>query len=213
MPIHPELPGTERTGQPRAATLLDAHLPEYDFAERHSLRVAAPASAVWTALWSADLGGPVVTTLLALRALPAFLAGKGPARARLAALRGGAPITLRTFVAHRFALLDESAERELVLGLVGRFWTAGGALRATDADRFRAGAPPGEARAAWGFSLHATPDGRGTLLSTETRVQCSDAASRRRFTIYWSIVRPFSGLLRRLMLRAIRREAERAATR
>jgi len=39
------------------------------------------------------------------------------------------------------------------------------------------------------------------------RAKKQDAASRRRFRLYWLLIRPFSGLMRRLMLRAIAREA------
>ena len=68
----------------------------------------------------------------------------------------------------------------------------------------------GTARAAWNFLVERTPDG-GVTLSTETRVQPADAESARRFRRYWWLVRPWSGLTRRYMLRAIRREAERLA--
>jgi hypothetical protein len=49
-----------------------------------------------------------------------------------------------------------------------------------------------------------------TELSTETRVQCADAATRRRFRVYWAIVGPASGWIRREILRLIRRTAERS---
>jgi hypothetical protein len=45
-------------------------------------------------------------------------------------------------------------------------------------------------------------------LSTETRVQATDAMSRRQFLRYWRIIGPFSGLVRRDLLRRIKREAE-----
>ena len=48
----------------------------------------------------------------------------------------------------------------------------------------------------------------GTRLSTETRVRCSEDASRRRFRLYWAVIAPFSGLIRREVLRTIRHEAE-----
>ncbi len=38
----------------------------------------------------------------------------------------------------------------------------------------------------------------------------TDAAARRRFRLYWLAIRPFSGLIRRLWLRAIKRRAESA---
>jgi hypothetical protein len=41
-------------------------------------------------------------------------------------------------------------------------------------------------------------------------VKCADAKSRRFFGLYWVVIRPWSGLIRRYMLRSIREEAERA---
>jgi hypothetical protein len=43
----------------------------------------------------------------------------------------------------------------------------------------------------------------------ETRIFTPDAVARRRFRRYWLMIRPGSGLIRRLMLRSIRAEAER----
>jgi hypothetical protein len=48
----------------------------------------------------------------------------------------------------------------------------------------------------------------GTLLSTETRVHALGPSARRRFRLYWLAIRPFSGLLRRALLRGIARYAE-----
>ena len=49
------------------------------------------------------------------------------------------------------------------------------------------------------------------VLSTETRVHVEDPTARRRFARYWLVVRPFSGLIRMLVLRAAKRRAEAAA--
>ena len=63
-------------------------------------------------------------------------------------------------------------------------------------------------RGGYGNVIEAAAGG-ATRLTTETRVLCADAGSRRRFRVYWAVVRPGSGLIRRMMLRAVRREAER----
>ena len=44
---------------------------------------------------------------------------------------------------------------------------------------------------------------------TETRVYCLDEVSRKRFKLYWMLIRPFSGLIRREILQAVKRNAER----
>lgn len=48
----------------------------------------------------------------------------------------------------------------------------------------------------------------GGELTTETRVFVTDDRSRRLFTGYWVVIRPFSGLIRRQWLAAIARRAE-----
>jgi hypothetical protein len=50
----------------------------------------------------------------------------------------------------------------------------------------------------------------GSRLTTETRVEPSDDAARRRFLRYWRLIKPFSGLVRRSWLRAAARRARSA---
>jgi hypothetical protein len=47
-----------------------------------------------------------------------------------------------------------------------------------------------------------------SLLSTETRVFAKTAAARRKFALYWFFIRPGSGFIRRMWLRAIKKRAE-----
>jgi hypothetical protein len=180
--------------------------------ERHAMHVRAPSAAVYAALWRADLAGPIGRVLLGLRVLPAALGGSRAARDRLSALWGGSErLTLQGFVDLGFTMLGEQEEREIVLGLTGKFWKLGGSIAPTAAATFRHGPPRGYAQAAWNFALTPATQGGpgGTWLTTETRVRCGDKTARRCFGAYWLLVRPFSGLLRRVMLRSIRREAER----
>jgi hypothetical protein len=116
-------------------------------------------------------------------------------------------IALDDMLGEGFTLLGEQPGEELVLGTVGRFWRGGGETRPVSPASFREPAPPGTAKAAWNFAVGRRPGG-GTELRTETRVLCADAASRRRFRAFWLVIRPFSGLIRREMLAAIRSAAE-----
>jgi hypothetical protein len=187
--------------------LLDAYLPDPDAVERHAVVVRASPAAVHDALWQVDLGGPVARALLAARLLPAALRGGADARARLRALRHRA-LTLHALAAGGgFARLAQTPDA-VVLGLTGRFWTLGGDIVPTTPATWGAGPPAGMAQAAWSFEV--CPHGAGhARLATETRVRCADAATRRAFGRYWRVVRPGSGLLRRLMLGRIGRWAER----
>jgi hypothetical protein len=173
--------------------------------ERYSRTIDAPSADVHRAMWEADFGGPVATSMLALRALPSLLLNPRAARERLDKYwRDGVPITLRGILSSGFVILEESPNDELVIGLTGRFWTPTGGLAITNPAHFRDRPAAGQAQAAWNFLLTPTANG-GTVLSTETRVRVADDA-RTSFRAYWTLVRPFSGLLRRLMLRAIARE-------
>ena len=105
-----------------------------------------------------------------------------------------------------FVVLSEAEGKEIVLGLVGRFWTPTGRLEKTDPMSFRHESRAGLAKAAWNFSLE--PVESGTRVVTETRVKCTDRSSRMRFLAYWMFIRPFSGLIRRFMLRELRSNSE-----
>jgi hypothetical protein len=194
---------------------LDDWLPESAAVvrERHVTTIHAPADAVYRALWRTDFGGAISRALLAVRLVPALLGDWRHARERVARYRRGeSRLTLHSFLKSGFAELEAVPNEELVLGLVGRFWTPSGGLTPTSAATFRTGPPEGQAQAAWNFRCEPAVDG-STRLSTETRVRIAPGAARSRFLAYWFVVRPFSGLLRRKMLGAVRREAEGAATR
>lgn len=197
------------------ATLLDALMPAYDVVERHRTAVRADPAAVFAALRSADLAsGAVTRTLLAMRAVPAAIGAivRSPraARAELAARRAarGGGFRLGDFERAGFRVVAERPPEEIVLGLLGRFWTPRGGLVAdVSAAHFAAGPPAGLALAAWNFRVVPRNDGTSEL-HTETRARCAPDVHAR-FRTYWLFIRPGSGLIRRAMLRSIRREAER----
>ena len=194
--------------------ILDELMPRYDVVERHRTLVRATPRAVYAAVREADLaGGPISRVLLALRALPAaLLAVARSPRAALAEWRERRrtrrSVRLAEFERAGFRIVAEREPEELVSALLGRFWTPrGGIRRDVGLETVRAGPPAGHALAGWSFSVHARADGL-TELRTETRVWCAPDA-RSSFRRYWLVVRPGSGLIRRSMLRAIRRRAER----
>jgi hypothetical protein len=115
-------------------------------------------------------------------------------------------VTLESIRKSRFEVLGETPDTEILLGHVGRFWMPQGDLKKIDAESFKSFNVEGYAKAVWNFSL--SEEKAGMRLTTETRIKCTDMASRRRFRFYWTLVQPFSGLIRREMLRAIKRRAE-----
>ena len=176
-------------------SLIDELMPRFDEVGRHALRLRAAPDVVFAALKRVDLRRSwIVAALLFLRGVPGALAGHHK--------RPRGPVTLEGMTAAGFALLGERPGRELVLGV---FWTPTGQVLSLDG-----GIPLVRARGlrqgGVGLRGHAGVGG-DTLLSTETRILCTDAASRRRFRRYWRVIRPFSGLIRIALLRAIAREA------
>lgn len=180
-------------------------MPHHDAVERHRKVVRAPREVVYEAIRGLDVGrSPIIRALFALRGLPVLLSRSSA--------RGGGSLghTLDGLLRSGFVMLGERPKEELLLGLVGRFWTPSGGILQTDAGGFRAFRTPGYAKAAWDFRL--SGEGETTLLTTETRVLCTDATSRRKFRLYWTVIGPFSGLVREEMLRAIKNTAEQAAS-
>ena len=189
--------------------LIDDFLPTYEAVEKHQVVVRATADKTYSAIRSADLGGALpVKVLLAIRALPGALAAGARGLSGLYH-RGSRRITIQDFERSGFSILAENPPRELLIGIVGAFWKPSGGLCATNPEHFRGPQEKGTARSAWNFAIDEVGEGR-VRLSTETRVQPADPGSARAFRAYWVVVRPGSGLIRRYMLRAIQREAERA---
>ncbi len=164
--------------------LLDDVLPSYDVGERHVIGVDAPPERVFEAIRTVTLGDmPLVRLLVRLRGI-----GARPDQPLLAQMQ------------RRFGTLAEDPGRELALASIGQPWKLRG--ERSPAGDFRTFASPGYAKMALGFAFD------GAVLSTETRVLLTDSASRRRFRLYWLVIGPFSGLIRRRWLRAVKRRAE-----
>jgi hypothetical protein len=182
---------------------LDDFLPEYDVNEIHSARVAAsPAETLAAARALTPREVPLTGVLMALRRLPATVLGRSGESARRAP---DAPI-LDQMTRGGFTLLAEHPD-ELVLGVVGRFWTLNGGIRRIDRDEFVTFDEPGFAKAVVNFHVESVA-GR-TVLTTETRIMGTSEEAGRKFRRYWRIVMPGSALIRRAWLRAIRKRAER----
>ncbi|MER2193499.1 hypothetical protein [Methylobacterium brachiatum] len=175
--------------------LLDRYLPAYQFRETHACLISAePAAILDSVIAYRPDSDRFFRTVIGLRELPTRLLGRpdGPR----------AP-----FGFDDFTLLGRSAD-EIVYGLVGRFWRPDYGLEpVVDGPAFQAFAAGDVARLALAFATRRHPDGR-TQLVTETRIDCPSRAARLKFTLYWLVIRPVSGLVRRRMLASIRRASE-----
>ena len=182
--------------------LLDRFMPVYDIVERHRILVDAPASTVLMAACEQDLLQiPLVRAIF--RARETVFRASPPDRV---APQG----VLAAMKSLGWTVLAERPGREIVVGAVTQPWEANVVFRPLTPDQFAAYAQPGEVKIVW--TLRADPRGENrALFMTETRAVATDASARVRFRRYWSFVSPGVGAIRRLLLRPLKREAERRA--
>ena len=171
--------------------LIDEFMPEFDFNETHEIKIRANRACVFRALEETDLGDSwIIRTLFFLRGLPT------------------SNTKLSDLTKIRFAMLGKNKNEEILLGLVGQFWKVTGNLRKIDAESFREFNEEGFAKAVWNFSLDANGEDE-TVLRTETRIECAGESARKSFGFYWTLIKPFSGIVRTEILRAVRLRAEK----
>lgn len=172
---------------------MNRYLPQYQFAEEHSRYVPASPARVLDVVGRPDVvDDPIARKLIALRELPARLAGR---LGYASALRGRPSFGLANFT-----FLGRDGDGEMAFGLAGRFWRADyGLVEVADAQAFLALDAVGIAKLVMNFTVET--EGSGTRLTTRTRVWCGDDAARRSFKPYWLLIRPASGLIRRRLLR------------
>jgi hypothetical protein len=175
-------------------------MPDYDVHEVHSTRVGASANELHRVLFEVTANEVwLFRALMVVRGLGARGAD------------GSRPL-LETAQEGGFAVLADEPGRELVLGVMGRFWQ----LRQRSIRPIRSPAEfatfaePGFARAAMNFLIEPL-DGGACRLTTETRVSATDASARRAFRLYWTLVHPGSAFIRRMWLRALKRRAEKGS--
>ncbi len=167
--------------------LLSDVLSRWHYRERHSIGLVAPPERVMAAVRETTIAEMPVANLLF----------------RLRGMRGASDASVLDRLPRSFRIVAEDAGREVVAGGIGQPWRPRGAGVVTD--DFDGFVEPGYAKMAMNFLYD------GQTLSTETRVLLTNDQARRAFRRYWLVVRPFSGLIRRVWLRAIARRASDSA--
>lgn len=169
--------------------LFDEAIPHWQQRETHRIEADLPADAVFGAFEE--------LTWSEVPAFKALMSIRGLARGR-----GGDARVYDWFTSAGFVELART-ESELVVAAVEPV----GRRRVdppTTVAEFAAFADPGYVKIGTAFAV------RPGCIVTETRVVATDAVARRRFAAYWLLIRPFSGIIRRVWLRAIRDRARKA---
>lgn len=171
--------------------LIDQFLPYYDIQARYQIDLDTTVEQAYSAVRHLDMrDSTIVHWLYRLRGLPE------------------SGLTFEGMLKWGFVLLADKPSQEMVFGLIGRFWTPSPQIQRIQADAFSRFNRPGFAKAVGNIAFVPLGDARGVRVSTETRVQCLCDSSRRSFRLYWLLIAPFSGMIRKEWLRQIRHRAE-----
>lgn len=184
--------------------LIDKYLPDYGFSEVHGCNVSAsPETVLQAAMNYRPETDAFFRSMIALREVP---------MRALARLRGRKSTVAPPFGLHEFTLLEHKPGEALVSGLVGQFWKADfGLHKIENSEDYLAFRMPGVAKLALAFTV--SEQSGKTRLVTETRVFCPDRRSHLRFTPYWYLIRPVSGIIRGRILNSIRKASEASPAR
>jgi hypothetical protein len=204
------LPTTEvRVSSPR--TQLDRFMPAYQFNEFHSVRIAAPKDKVYGALKQVT-----PDEILFFRTLVWIRRFGRPGPESILNPPPNMPI-LEVATRTSFLVLSEESNKELLFGTLvaaPRGWRPSSNPSPESFKALIASGQPGFAPTAMNFRLEdcapppTSPSSPCTLLTTETRVYATDAATRRAFARYWRAIYPGSSLIRRMWLRAVEKRVE-----
>jgi hypothetical protein len=182
--------------------LLDRFMPTYDIAERHNIRIAAPATVTLDAARHVHLqASPVMRTII--RAREVILGATPDDRQR-------PPGLLAEVQSLGWGVLAEVPGREVVVGAVTKPWEPDVKFRALPPDQFPSFNDAGYVKIAW--TIRADPvNATESVFRTETRAIATDASARRKFRRYWSFLSPGIIIIRWAVLGPVKKEAERRA--
>lgn len=169
--------------------LINKYLPDYDFHETHAVLVNAAPETCYRETLDLDLSRSwVIKALFRLRGLPV-------SAQKLSAFTDKMD----------FALLEEDRFSEFIFGFAV---TKNGVERITDATAFTQSRASWRHKVVWNFEFE--PESGQTKVLTTTRIKSTTRKDRFRFAAYWFFIGPFSGLIRRISLRMLRKSAEAA---
>jgi hypothetical protein len=182
-----------------ADALLDSFMPEYDVAERHRIRVRAPAGRTLAAATELDLqGSPLIRAIFDTRG---WILGSRPGARRAQGL-------LIDMQALGWRVLAEVPGREIVVGAITQPWKADVVFQCPPPEAFANDLRPDHVKIVW--TLRADPVGPSeSLFRSETRVATTDPGARRRFRRYWAVFSAGIILIRRVIVLEVRKAAER----
>lgn len=184
---------------------LDHYLPGYHFCERHQIIIHASPEKIFSNVMHLDLKkSKVILALFKIRGALAVLSPGSKWKGKPFSLR----LAVDELIKDHFQLLEEVEKKEIVLGFAGKFWQpSGDIIKFSSAGDFIHFNREGYCKSAWNFYIE-EHDGGGYALLTETRILCLGWRAKILFGCYWLTIRFFSGLIRVIMLKMTKEQAE-----
>jgi len=182
------------------SAVLDRFMPCPDERKRHEIAIRAPAGLVLDVARNFDLQSILmIRTLFWLRAK--MLGARRPAARRTTGL-------VADMLALGWGCLADVPGHFFVAGAACQPWQADVVFASIAPEQFATYAEPDRVKIAW--TLEAETLGPAlTRFATETRVVATDDHARTKFRRYWRIFGIGIVMIRRLLLPALRRQAER----
>jgi hypothetical protein len=176
------------------------------FRDRIAVAVKAPAAAIFQALHEVKLRDMKIAWLLGeLRYLPSRLAGRMPTA-------DSSRTFMETLVEGGTLVLRDDAPREVITGSAAQLHRVHQAPQRFDNwEAFEAFDDPGYEKLF--MSVRVAPTGRAGehWLVLEHATQALSPRAERQFARYWRVIKPMGAFVTWLLLRAVRRRAERSA--
>lgn len=171
--------------------LEDKYLPIADVSKVESVEINAPIDKIYPLVEELDFSKSKINYwLFKLRGIPV-----------------PESLSLKGLEKIGFVKLETIPDKEIILGLIGQFWTPTGKMKAFQPAEFASFNDLSFAKATWNFEITPISDSRARL-STETRIFCPSETAKRKFKFYWTLIQPFSSFTRHEILKIIKRKAE-----
>ena len=171
--------------------IIDEFCPEYLITKKYEIDVNAGIERVYNVARTFHMSTSLLTKwLLKLRGIPYNLS------------------TIDGLKECGFVILGDKKQEEIVFGLIGKFWTFPVHIQQLNPHDFKYFNKEGFAKAVGNIAF--IPQSENiTNVTTETRVHCFDKRSALLFRLYWAVIAPFSGIIRKEWLRTIKIESEK----
>ena len=169
-------------------SLIDKYLPDYTFNEIHEIVINGPIGKVYQVAKNLDLSkSKLIVFLFKVRGLPTR-------RLHLPDL----------ITDMGFTNIEERFPTEILIG----FWVRTKIEQIPTPQDFVNNTISARVKIVWNFRF-SNLNSAQTKVSTETRILCVHPVTKVFFSLYWLIVRPFSGLIRIKMLQILKQDSEK----